>query len=150
MAVCDNYPECERSVMGGGWKRMNDLPKEVVKFTPGPWTSDGEVVGWWSGEQPAVRVAYQKTENTSSPVAMCTNQQLGNETAIANARLIAAAPDLYAALQEFDKATAETFWTSDDGFGRRDSEPEDLKEEGYTALSLAMTKAREAIRKATL
>lgn len=32
MAVCDNYPTCERSVMGHGWKRLTVRQWAVVAF----------------------------------------------------------------------------------------------------------------------
>lgn len=43
--------------------------------TPGPWKSDGEVVGWLSGDAPACAVRYLSTSGEEyeswSPVAMC-------------------------------------------------------------------------------
>ena len=80
-----------------------------AKHTPGPWRSDGRIVGWWGGEQPAVRVAFSEG-NMSSPVAMC-DPRVGPEECLANAHLIAAAPDLLEALKTlvFSPHTPETY-----------------------------------------
>ncbi len=64
-----------------------------TKHTPGPWTSDGKIEPWWGGQQPAVRVSYETSPGNSSPVAMC-NPRCGSKQAVANAALIAAAPNL--------------------------------------------------------
>ncbi len=79
-----------------------------MKHTPGPWKSDNEIVAWWGGEQPAVRVSYQDTLSMSSPVAMC-DPRVGEEEALANAHLIAAAPALLEAAKHVD-ALMENLW----------------------------------------
>ncbi len=68
-----------------------------MKHTPGPWLTDNAVVGWHGGECPAVRVSYESSPGYFSALAMCDTRG-GEENAIANARLIAAAPDLLESL----------------------------------------------------
>lgn len=67
-----------------------------MSHTPGPWKSDRKIVGWWNGEQPAVRVAYIKTPHTDAPICMVS---AGGPNPLQDALLIAAAPDLLAALR---------------------------------------------------
>lgn len=75
--------------------------------TPGPWKSDGKVIGWLSGDQPAVRVTYEQPNRPGffSPVCMVEVDgagkygSAGSLNPIDDARLIAAAPDLLAALK---------------------------------------------------
>lgn len=70
-----------------------------MNHTPGPWVSDNRIGQWMSGHSPACRVAHEESHGMWAPVAMCTNQTIGDDQAIANAQLIAAAPDLLAACE---------------------------------------------------
>ncbi len=50
-----------------------------VAATPGPWESDGDVVGWMNGTAPAVAVRYEHQESPGmfSPVCMCAPHRSG-------------------------------------------------------------------------
>lgn len=67
--------------------------------TPGPWLADWEVEGWWGGEVPGCRVSFKDAQErrVDHALAICLSQNIDKAVAIANARLMAAAPDLLAA-----------------------------------------------------
>lgn len=99
---------------------MNDLPKEVVKFTPGPWGVERcDVTPCYHIEAGAYPFGTSVCEIKEAP-------REGN--AEANARLIAAAPDLFAALHQISEIEGEM---------------------DKTATRRVANLAREAIRKAT-
>lgn len=72
------------------------------RFTPGPWESDGEIVGWRNGDVPAVAVRYKSREGDGftqhSPVCLVTQDRgmwgAGSLNPLEDAQLISAAPDL--------------------------------------------------------
>ena len=66
-----------------------------AKHTPGPWTVTPTLTG---------TLSINKTENVPIATVGGAGWHLGKETAEANARLIAAAPDLLAALEEIAAA----------------------------------------------
>ena len=72
-----------------------------MKHTPGPWTlfNDGKCVA-----------GPESTAGAGHGVAMCSMRARSDEEARANARLIAAAPDLLAALKQiaFARPAGET------------------------------------------
>lgn len=98
----------------------------MSKFTPGPWRWDsldtpfqlvnGECIG---GEDTGIREVYQ--EDGTLPIATCYAIDGLNNTE--NARLIAAAPDLYEALvriAELSEDDSDPSLTSEDSFGNAD------------------------------
>lgn len=70
-----------------------------TKHTPGPWLADESVIGWRNGEILACRVTYEVKAGHRSPVALCPEARVGAAQAVANARLMAAAPNLLRALK---------------------------------------------------
>lgn len=77
-----------------------------VRWTPGPWEFNGPGSCGW------VHVMGHPTPNTNWCVATCTNGRLDGDgskfagiqkEAEANARLIAAAPELYEALEDVER-----------------------------------------------
>lgn len=71
-----------------------------ARHTPGPWEADRFVDGWWGGEIRAARVSFPPEPYTGSPIALVLSQQVGDDAALANARLIAAAPELLAVVRD--------------------------------------------------
>jgi hypothetical protein len=65
-----------------------------TKFTPGPWVVANGAQVWHSGHNTVESPRICTLQNAAKPV-----RQLSDDEMIANARLIAAAPDLYAALE---------------------------------------------------
>lgn len=117
----------------------------VERFTPGPWSlgkpdRQGDDVhlcevmtAYATANEGATVAAYDLICRTWSSSHIASSVRISHEAAIANARLIAAAPDLYAALvQLLDASLAET--TLRESAGRR---------------AFARDAARAALRKAT-
>ena len=81
----------------------------MTKYTPGPWTADSLNCVWRGG--PDINgVLVANCNNSKMPTAAHPEQ------ATANARLIAAAPDLLAALQELVAEEDGDFHNSTEGF----------------------------------
>jgi hypothetical protein len=73
---------------------------KITKHTPGPWTAD-------TGDHEGTDVLTSHHDNCCGVMATIHNQpgeDMPGTVEVANARLIAAAPDLLAALQELDDA----------------------------------------------
>lgn len=79
-----------------------------MSHTPGPWRSDGRVVGWNSGQCPGIAVWADIGGGVSSPVCTVTPDTTKQDPVFGHggsfhpfddACLIAAAPDLLAALK---------------------------------------------------
>ena len=93
---------------------LREVVQEIERLhqeaTPGPWRSDNEIRGWWGGELPGVRVAYDTiTERgvVSSPVCMVEkDHSLGGATTagslhpLEDAALIAALRNAWPLLRE--------------------------------------------------
>lgn len=71
-----------------------------AQHTPGPWGHDDRPEAWYGGALESVRVTVEFERYVSSPVAFCTTTRVGEREALANARLMSAAPELLAALEE--------------------------------------------------
>jgi hypothetical protein len=69
-------------------------PQQLPNHSPGPWAIDVDISGWMFSDPDEVIVAKIDNPDWYDDGAMPNNQ-----TCEANARLIAAAPDLLAALQ---------------------------------------------------
>jgi len=81
-------------VSGDGPTREQEIRQRLEAATPEPWESDGKIVGWSNGREPAVRVSHETMVDCSSPVAMCPSEysaMWGNRP-IEDAALIAHAP----------------------------------------------------------
>jgi len=85
-------------------------------FTPGPWT-----IGRVSGADQEVHIDALHPDNdigcqTWKSLAVCYGEDerpvLGMQKALANARLIAAAPDLYSVLSELEESA--DYWSEYD------------------------------------
>jgi hypothetical protein len=72
--------------------------KPSPQHTPGPWEADKEVIGWWSGEQTGCMVRFFRGSR-GMPIANCLRGETGYVAAVANAKLMAAAPELAEALK---------------------------------------------------
>lgn len=85
---------------------------EKPKFTPGPWWTDGQYIE----DEAGLAVIAANTDSGPLPgnptrgMAAFASEHLPEnaQTCTANAHLISAAPDLYAALQALDES-----WTKD-------------------------------------
>lgn len=86
----------------------------MKKHTPGPWNVSTEL------KQVCVYGSPKGIHGIIRPlVAICDDADLSNAENEANARLIAAAPEIY----EFLKKNAETFWCDADQINQTHSEP---------------------------
>jgi hypothetical protein len=56
---------------GAAAPRLQEIRERCDKATAGPWESDGEVIGWLSGDAPAVAVRYDRGSGSHCPVCMC-------------------------------------------------------------------------------
>ena len=69
-----------------------------VAHTPGPWYAEGDMVSTMSGEESLNRIRERKTPFTVRRICLCEpSPYMQLAECEANARLIAAAPDLLAA-----------------------------------------------------
>ena len=84
--------------------------------TPGPWESDGEVIGWLGGEAPGVAVWYEHENQprNHSPICMCQPNRsgkygvAGTEYPIEDAAIIAhARTDLPRLIEEVERLKVE-------------------------------------------
>ena len=77
---------------------------ETPKFTPGPWTVFiDDTGGQWTGWPISIAAANEEDKSIVRPGGQWPYEwdaAMSQREAIANAHLIAAAPELYAALQE--------------------------------------------------
>jgi len=81
---------------------MSDANADAIGHTPGPWEVDT-----WRGQlgtADGIHCAVWKTARTQLPLLICTTGLVGTEESAENALLIAAAPDLLAALRQADRA----------------------------------------------
>lgn len=82
--------------------------------TPGPWTSDEQIIDWMGGQFPSVRIGHVTSKTalgeTSGPVAMCP-AEFGTGQPLSDARFIAAArtalPEAIARIRELEAEIVE-------------------------------------------
>lgn len=80
---------------------LAEIEARLKAATPGPWESDGDVVGWWGGQRPAVRIGHSvpTRPGLSAPLCMVEADNKSRPVSpIADAALIANAPTDIAAL----------------------------------------------------
>lgn len=90
------------------------LSTDIATHTPGPWVVANGLQVWADGPSTVRSPRICTVQNASTPV-----QQLSEAEMAANARLIAAAPDLLAALVEAEKVIR---WAAQEAAGRVDKE----------------------------
>lgn len=85
----------------------------MSKHTPGPWTVDGAEVRTDGNRR------YSLTESANLCIARCSSDQGEAGDAQANARLIAAAPEMLSVLKELMARRDKCFIPSEDGLDQR-------------------------------
>ncbi len=120
-----------------------------MSHTPGPW--------YWNGVATIWNTKGHAGEVEREVIVAEVVCDYGNNTHVepipvreANARLIAAAPDLLEACQRIELAISREFWTSDDGETQREGTPEDGAPnksfaEDWKAVLSAIAKATGAV-----
>lgn len=75
-----------------------EATKQNVAHTPGPWNSHPDYPAWHTGDAKLWPQVWADGLGGGG-VALCVEHNFGRDVAAANARLIAAAPDLLAACE---------------------------------------------------
>ena len=83
-----------------------------TKFTPGPWTLDSTLQYIRAPKEDEAFIGGGAICEVQSPLAWGGMDERVAQTRIANARLIAAAPDLYAVLSELEESCE--YWSEYD------------------------------------